>query len=503
VLISTNKKITKNIYFMKERTAHIKVKRRIFFTLIFLFIAFICFSNKANAQGWSFTFQIYTSGNCGGVVPPVITVPHLGLPTKSQCESLRAQVLAIKASGGGCTVGYTCTPCTGSDIVTPGQGTTTGVGSSFGVGNPGDVSFDGQFTGKPLFTTHQSSAFEDWAREYRQQQESMGFETYLGNALTPPLIPDIPLTGNIGLDTSYAKFSYEFNPAPDTSAIGLSDGEGVVQVLTTTEEQANRDAWVNETVEGIQADFSQNYPDFTQTEVTDIIEYVVDIVSYLKSAQIFDQIEVNDIINNVVDLIKYSKSGQPYGKLPVDNSNSDRFSIYGSQVTYSAANPPVNSSSNKIEQKEPPLTLNENIDKFAKPIGLVQAVGDYGLEKGKDLIVSTVKAMEDVDISKTLDNVKDFSGVVGSALGGWGVGQDINQIYKDFEEGKSWDKTATDVSRLVRDGALLVAGIAVVGSTATIFGLPAAVFGGIALGAAVVTAAEDYYVDNYIYNKSK
>jgi hypothetical protein len=51
VLIATDKKITKNINFMKERTAHNKVKRRLFIPLIFIFIAFIFFNNKTNAQG--------------------------------------------------------------------------------------------------------------------------------------------------------------------------------------------------------------------------------------------------------------------------------------------------------------------------------------------------------------------------------------------------------------------------------------------------------------------
>jgi hypothetical protein len=235
VLISTDKKIIKNIYFMKERTAHIKVKQRLFITLIFIFIAFICFSNKTNAQGWSFTFQLYVAGNCGGYQPPAMNLPHLGLPTKSDCESLRAQVLAIKYSGNGCTVGYTCTPCTGSDIVTPGQGTTTGVGSAFGVGNPGDVSFDGQFTGKPLFTTHQSSAFEDWAREYRQQLASYGITSILGNTLKSPVIPNIPLTGNLGIDTTYAKLSADFSPAIDPGVVDLRGKQGVVDLNNSAE----------------------------------------------------------------------------------------------------------------------------------------------------------------------------------------------------------------------------------------------------------------------------
>jgi hypothetical protein len=194
---------------MRERTAQIKVKQKLLITQLFLFITFFCFSHKTDAQGWSFTFQMYASGNCGGVQPPAITLPHLGLPTKSQCESLRQQVLAVKGSSGGCTVGYTCTPCIGSDIIVPGQGSITGQGSTSGVVSPGEVSFDGLFEGKPLFTTHQSSAFEDWARDYRQQLNSYGITSILGKNITSS---EIPLTDNMDFNKFYYSQSATFNP---------------------------------------------------------------------------------------------------------------------------------------------------------------------------------------------------------------------------------------------------------------------------------------------------
>lgn len=215
---------------MKERTAHIIVKRKVLIALLSSYIVFNCFTSKTIAQGWSFTFQIYATGNCGGVQPPAVTLPHLGLPTKSQCESLRQQVLAIKASVGGCTVGYTCTACTGSDIVTPGPGGTGGLGGSSGQGAAGEVSFDGLFEGKPLFTPHQSSAFEDWARDYRQQLESYGITSILGKNITPNQIPEIPLTGDIGVDTTYAKLAAGFSPDLDASVVDLRGKQGVVDL---------------------------------------------------------------------------------------------------------------------------------------------------------------------------------------------------------------------------------------------------------------------------------
>lgn len=190
----------------KERIAHNPAKRKLFVTLLFLFIAFICFNNVTNAQGWTFTFQMYAQGNCGGVQPPAITVPHLNIPTKSQCESLRQQVLAIKASGGGCTVGYTCTPCTGSDIIIPGQESAS----------PGNVSFDGQFEGRPLFTPHQSQAFEDWATGYKQQLASYGITSILGKNITPH---QVPLTENMNFNNFYYSQSANFNPAVPSNVV--------------------------------------------------------------------------------------------------------------------------------------------------------------------------------------------------------------------------------------------------------------------------------------------
>lgn len=232
---------------MKEQIVHEMGKRKLLITLLFSCIALISFSYKSHAQGWTLTFQLAQSGPCGGGQLPILpTFPNLGMPTLSQCESLRQMILSVRESysvydGGNyigeCSVFYTCTPCTGSDIVAPGQV------------SPGDISFDGQFQGKPFFTTHESSAFEDWARDYKLQLESYGITSILGNNLT---IQKIPLTGDINFDKFYNSQTAAFNPASpinnsparDASVVNSKENRGVVQLLTTPEEQAQRDKWM-------------------------------------------------------------------------------------------------------------------------------------------------------------------------------------------------------------------------------------------------------------------
>jgi hypothetical protein len=228
---------------MEERKAHISDKRKVFIALIFSFITVFCFNNRTYAQGWSFTFKMYVNGNCYGATAPTFSVPNMNLPTKSECESFRNQILAIKYNVSGCSIGYTCTPCTGSDIVTPGQGGTTGQGSASGQAILGDISFE---QGKAFFTTNPGSAFEDWARDYRQQLESYGITSILGKNITPNPIPKTPLTGNIGIDADYARLSADFNPVQDASVVDLSEKEGIVKLLRTDDDIKKEDEWLKE-----------------------------------------------------------------------------------------------------------------------------------------------------------------------------------------------------------------------------------------------------------------
>ena len=235
---------------MKSHPAHGPEKRKLFITLMFSFISIFYFNTQSSAQGWTFTFQVESSGPCTGVPPlPVPSLPNFGIPTKSQCEALRQTLLSIRSSVpvtdsrgkyiGDCSLFVTCTPCTGSDIVIANQVA------------PGDVSFNGQYTGEPLFTSHESSAFEDWSKDYMQQLESYGITSILGNTLTAP---QIPLTGDRDFDSFYTSKTSNFNPTTpavippnsDASIVDLSGKAGVVKLLTTQEQQAKRDKWYAE-----------------------------------------------------------------------------------------------------------------------------------------------------------------------------------------------------------------------------------------------------------------
>jgi hypothetical protein len=240
---------------MKAQIAHLAVIGKSFI-LLFSIISFLGFGYNMNAQGWSFTPTLNQS-DCGNssytssanaILAQFST--SVKLPTQSQCEAIR-QMLNGFSTGGDwytsgnppihhyCSITITCTPCSGSDIVSPGQV------------NPGDVSFDGQVEGKPFFTPHQSEAFEDWARDYKQQLESYGITSILGKKLTPH---PIPLTGDKDLDSLYSRKSGDFNPPAsavnppnqDASGVDLSGKNGIVRSLTSAEKQAKRDEWMEE-----------------------------------------------------------------------------------------------------------------------------------------------------------------------------------------------------------------------------------------------------------------
>ena len=170
---------------MKERVVKWPEKRRLF-TIMFLVIFMITFGihRSTHAQGWSFSAQLIITGNCAGFNYPLPMIS--GLPTKSQCESVRQMVLAIEANTGDCEGHFTCTPCTGSDLATSGDL------------NPGGISNNGQVDGKPIFTPHQSQAAEDFWEDYKQQLQSYGVTSIYGDQL-------------------YRKKSEEFEPPPDDS----------------------------------------------------------------------------------------------------------------------------------------------------------------------------------------------------------------------------------------------------------------------------------------------
>lgn len=179
------------------------------------------------AQGWIFTFTVTSSGPCGSSLPyiPSFTVPYM--PTQSFCESLRQQILAIRASTpvyndrgeyiGDCSVFYTCTPCSGSDMTMPGDNTS----------QPGSVSIDGLAQGSAFFTPHQSKAIENWIDDYIQKMKSMGMDVYSN----PPVNRDIPSTGQDDFDKYYADQSIRFEKPEQGGVVDLSGGPSVVDLL--------------------------------------------------------------------------------------------------------------------------------------------------------------------------------------------------------------------------------------------------------------------------------
>lgn len=179
-----------------------------------------------SAQGWIFTFTVTSSGPCGSSLPyiPSFTVPYM--PNQSFCESLRQQILAISASSpvynehgqyiGDCSVFYTCTPCTGSDMALPGDNSL----------EPGLVSIDGLAQGSAFFSPHVSKAIESWIDDYFQKMKSIGMDSYS----QPSSSPDIPSTGDADFDRYYADQSIRFEKPEQGGVVDLTDRPGVVDL---------------------------------------------------------------------------------------------------------------------------------------------------------------------------------------------------------------------------------------------------------------------------------
>lgn len=223
---------------MKERFAIAPKQRRKLLILLFSFIILFGYSCRIYGQGWTFTFSYARTGPCGNIPFPTLpSFPNLGIPTKSQCESMRQYIeLSTKFTQpvyddnhkfiGNCVIWLRCTPCVGSDISNSGQT------------NSGEVSFTGQFEGKPLFTPHQSQAFQDWAESYKQQLASYGITSILGKNITPH---QKPLTTDKDFNNFYSNQSANFKPAvphQDPNVVDLTGKKGVVQLLRGPEEQA-------------------------------------------------------------------------------------------------------------------------------------------------------------------------------------------------------------------------------------------------------------------------
>jgi hypothetical protein len=192
---------------------------------LFLVLLFVCISFAANAQ-WTFSVNMVASG-CQGVESYVnqansilAGIKNVGIPTKSECESLRQSMLNIGGSvsngeGGICTVKIVCTPCTGSDAGTPGQTTATD-----------KVSIDGLTLGTAFFSPHPSEEIINWMSDYWVKLISMGMPFDTNSTLSAD---DVPLTGDINFDKLYLNEMIRFEKPEqggvvDLSAIGNNKG---------------------------------------------------------------------------------------------------------------------------------------------------------------------------------------------------------------------------------------------------------------------------------------
>ena len=208
------------------------MKRKRLIILIILVTALTGFTFTTNAQGWTFSFTLTTSGPCGASIPTIPTFNIPFLPDKGSCESLRQQILAIRVSQpvlnaqgqyiGDCAVFYTVTACSGSDIVMPAD--------NFA---PGSVSIDGLTQGNAFFSPHPSKAIENWIDDYTQKMESMGM-----NVDRPITIPyqNIPSTGDPEFDKFYADQTIRFEKPEQGGVVDLTGKAGVVDIPGKTDE---------------------------------------------------------------------------------------------------------------------------------------------------------------------------------------------------------------------------------------------------------------------------
>jgi len=183
------------------------------------------FYTGTHAQGWSFTMSLSQSGPCGATLPYILPVTIPYMPTQSYCESIRQTILAIRSSMpvynnqhqyiGECAVFYTCSACTGSDMVMPASS----------VIDPGEVSINGLTEGMAFFSPHESEAIERWMNDYKQKMASLGVPV---DNWQPSANPDIPSTGDADFDGYYANQVVRYEKPEQGGIVDLSGKKGIV-----------------------------------------------------------------------------------------------------------------------------------------------------------------------------------------------------------------------------------------------------------------------------------
>jgi hypothetical protein len=212
---------------MKNIVSHGLMQLRTFIALLFLPVALIGFTDKANAQGWIFTLTPTVTGPCSGYEPPLPTFTITYMPTQGQCESLRQTLIAIRSDIpmydnyggyiGTCSAFFTTTACTGSDI-------------SSGQSGPGSVSIDGLAQGNAFFSPHESKGLENWMDDYLVKLQSMGISIDEGNS---PIQENIPLTGDADFDKGYVDRIKGFEKPEQGGVVDLTGKTGVVDLNST------------------------------------------------------------------------------------------------------------------------------------------------------------------------------------------------------------------------------------------------------------------------------
>jgi hypothetical protein len=434
---------------MKERIVVRTVRREFFIILLFSSMAFVCFSNKANAQGWTFTPQIKLTGNCVGAGAAVAqanailaTIGNMAMPSKSQCESLRQQILSIQVGGGECVVGYTCTPCAGSDLPSSGQ-----------IGTPGQINSNAALQGKSFFSAHESSAFEDWATEYKQLLASYGITSILGKNITPRELPKTPMTENPALNEIYAESAAKFNPAQDANVVDLSQSSMIVPLTHTAEDGIALEKWMNDNSVELKNFLSQKNPELTQTDLEDIIECIKDIVKY----------EIDNLENFQVPDIDWGLVNEKYDKKSLIQLGVDFL---------------VDEKGKRLEVID--KTITQGID---------DVLTNKASIKTTDEIISTVD-----ELLKTKTGLLTVSALKwgSNAVSLYGLKEDIGTVINDFKTDQDWSKRFYDASVTVADAGLLI------GSVAAAAGVTAGaltVSTPVAVGATVAIVGAKLYVE--------
>ena len=114
---------------------------------------------------WGFTATLFAHGNCPGapIIPPIPITN--AFPNDSVCESLRSSILAItetvpESGGTSCNIGYTCTPCSGTDDAVFGGAAFSPLQNGVGAINP-----LGSVAGQPAWSPSSSEASPIWQSE--------------------------------------------------------------------------------------------------------------------------------------------------------------------------------------------------------------------------------------------------------------------------------------------------------------------------------------------------